>query len=132
MPELPASASVVLPESMAEALRGDLRENSDIDFADAGAARGVVGDACELIVVATPSFAAVLMLLERLRRLRLPRTYVRLSDDGLDIWTDAETSDGRIVVIGDGHNVTELDDRSITAEDISRALGLSRSELDHR
>lgn len=125
MPELPSAVSVALPEQVADAFIAELTAVKDLHFEPAGAARGV-SEASQLIIVATPSITTLLFVLERIRRLRLPRTYIRLTDGELDVWSDSAVSDGRIIVLGDQGRVSELNDHLLTSDEIVRLLGIGQ------
>jgi hypothetical protein len=87
---------------------------SGITFENAGAQRGAA-DTAELIVIVAPTLVGLAFSLEKLRRLRLPRTYLRPAHDGFDFWTDSGTRDGRVFVVYDDR-IEELSDKEITAE----------------
>lgn len=72
-------------------------------------------EAATVIIAFVPSVVVLALLLEKLRRLRLPRTYVVLGEDRtVDIHTDERIRDGRIVVLRHGKAAVELPDQEIT------------------
>jgi hypothetical protein len=81
----------------------------------AGSQRGL-NQAVELIIVATPSIAALALLLEKIRRLRLPRTYVRVKDETIEWWTDPSHNDGRTFAVSKDGDLTELPDTGLSVE----------------
>ncbi len=113
-------ATVLVTSDVADDLNRELAA-SELDFERAGAARGVAG-ASELFIVATSSLTALALLFEKLRRLRLPRTYVRVLDDGLEIWTDGDTPDGRILVVREDGTTEELPDAGLSLESLADLL----------
>jgi hypothetical protein len=113
-------ASVLIGEEAAAGLERALAAGG-LSFERAGVQRGISG-AVELFIVATPSMVVLALLIEKLRRLRLPRTYVQLREHEVEIWTDTATSDGRILLIRPGGSVEELPDRLLTAETLAAAL----------
>jgi hypothetical protein len=78
-------------------------------------------EAVTVIIAIVPSIAILTLLLEKLRRLRLPRTYVVLGEDQtVDIYTDERIPDGRIVVLQHGQAAVELPDQEITVSTLLR------------
>ena len=76
-----------------------------------------------MLIVAVPSVATLLLILEKIRRLRLPRTYVVPAPDGtIEIYTDATTNDGRIVIVQSDESVVELPDQEISLSMLTDAL----------
>jgi hypothetical protein len=109
----PLTVTLALPLRFEQESRTIL-EAAGVSAQDAGPARGAV-EAAALLVAVVPSIATLAVVLEKLRRLKLPRTYVVIGRDGcIDLYTDDETPDGRILVIhGDG-TVNALPDSEIT------------------
>ena len=89
---LPSVVEISLPTPAIEALAGMLSEEG-MEFERIGAQRGVA-EITELIAVAVPSLAVVALVFEKLRRLRLPRTYIRAGET-LEVWVDPNMPDGR-------------------------------------
>lgn len=118
--EVPSRASVLVAADRAVEVERALGKG-DLEFEAAGVPRGVA-DAVQLFVIATPSVAALMLLLEKLRRLRLPRTYLRVRDGELEIWTDQNSPDGRFVVVGDDGSVEELPDGELSMQALLDAL----------
>src|SRR4051794_28471165 len=96
MVTVPWAAHIEVPAASAGGFAAELGA-AGIDHERAGAARGMA-DAAELFIVALPSLSAFALVLEKLRRARLPRTYVAVRDSRIEIWTDDATNDGRIFV----------------------------------
>jgi hypothetical protein len=121
MDTLPPEAHVEVPADSAMSFAADLRA-AGIDHERAGAARGIA-EAVELFIVAVPSVAGLALVLEKLRRARLPRTYVAVRDSHIEIWTDKEANDGRVFVSTESDEFAELPDATISADTLRRALG---------
>lgn len=98
---------------------------SSIPVQPAGPARGAL-EAATVIIALVPSVASLALLLEKLRRLRLPRTYVVAgADRAVDIYTDETVRDGRILIVRADEQVIELPDQEITVAALIEALRLS-------
>ncbi len=91
--------------------------------AERGGSHRGINQVAELLIVATPSVAALALLLEKLRRLKLPRTYVRVRDDALEIWTDPSHDDGRTFAVARDGTLTELPDPGLTIEAVRVHFG---------
>jgi len=125
MDTFPREAYVEMPTASAASFAGALSADG-IDYERAGAARGMA-DAVELFVLAVPSLAVLALVLEKLRRARLPRTYVAVRGSGIEIWTDRATKDGRIFVSTESEEFVELPDTTISADTLRHALDQGRT-----
>jgi hypothetical protein len=125
MDTFPREAHVEMPTASAASFAGALSADG-IDYERAGVARGMA-DAVELFVLAVPSLAVLALVLEKLRRARLPRTYVAVRDSGIEIWTDRATKDGRIFVSTESEEFVELPDTTISADTLRHALDQGRT-----
>jgi|GEM_PF-2401285 len=125
MDTLPREAHVEVPAGKAASFAAELSATG-VDHERAGAARGIEG-AVELFILAVPSLAGLALVLERLRRARLPRTYVAVRDSRIEIWTDSTTNDGRIFVSTADEEFVELADKTITEDTLRQVLGRGRS-----
>lgn len=97
-----------------------------VAFESSGAQRGVA-DATEVFMVAATQLGVLALVFEKLRKGRLPRTYIRVDVNGeLEVWKDAETADGRIFAIYPDKSVEELPDREFTAELLTRVLSAAQ------
>lgn len=121
-------ATIAVEADLAPQIESGLREDGLV-LQQAGPARGVA-DAAVLIAVAVPSIVTLALLVEKLRRLRLPRTYLYPGPHGLDICIDEEVSDGRIVIVGPDGSVEELPDKEISVAALQEALQPPRSPGD--
>jgi hypothetical protein len=120
MDELPSVAHIEIPAADAAAFAAALAA-AEIEHERAGAARGIA-EAVELFILAVPSLLALALMLEKVRRARLPRTYIVLRDGRVDGWTDSTTNDGRILIsVGEGE-FAELPDTAITADLLRQVL----------
>jgi hypothetical protein len=98
----------------------------DIFFASSGAQRGVA-DATEIFIFMSTQLGILALVFEKLRRGRLPRTYIRVDTNGeFEVWKDTETADGRIFAVSPDKSIEELPDREITAELLARLLGTAQ------
>lgn len=121
-----SNATIAIDAALAPLVEAALRKEGLV-LQQAGPARGAT-DAALLITVLVPSIVTLALLVEKLRRLRLPRTYIypRL-DGGADIHVDEAVRDGRIVIVRPDGVVEELVDKEIGAAALQEALGPSRS-----
>lgn len=94
---------------------------SNVTYENAGSQRGAA-ETSELIILAAPTVVVLALVLEKLRRLRLPRTYLRPTADGLDVWTDSTMPDGRVIVVHEDGRVDELPDPEISMQTLKRLL----------
>jgi hypothetical protein len=125
MDTFPREAHIEVPADSAASFAAELSA-SELDHERAGAARGMA-DAVELFVLAVPSLAVLALVLEKLRRARLPRTYVAVRESGIEIWTDRATKDGRIFVSTESEEFVELPDTTISADTLRHALDQRRA-----
>jgi hypothetical protein len=125
MDTLPREAHIEVPADSAASFAGELSA-AGIDHERAGAARGIA-EAVELFILAVPSLSGLALVLEKLRRARLPRTYVAVRDSRIEIWTDSATNDGRIFVSTESDEFVELPDTTITADTLRHALDRGRT-----
>jgi hypothetical protein len=124
MDRLPGEAHIEVPASSAASFAGELSA-ARVDYERAGAARGIA-EAVELFIVAVPSLSGLALVLEKLRRARLPRTFVVVRKDRIDTWTDSENNDGRLFVSTESDEFFELPDTTISVEILRHALGRGR------
>jgi len=124
--EIPSRVSLLVQTGTGAEVKSAL-EDGGLAFEDAGAPRGVA-DAVQLFIVATPSLGVFLLLLEKLRRLRLPRTYIRVRAGEIEIWMEEELRDGRIVVVRDDGSVEELPDGELSPQQLLDALNPSQGD----
>jgi hypothetical protein len=117
---IPSKSSLLVHAASADIVENALHEGA-LEYERAGAPRGIAS-AVELFIVATPSAAALLLLLEKLRRLRLPRTYVALRDDEVEIWTDQVLNDGRFFVVRGDDRLEESPDTGLSAKSLKDLL----------
>jgi len=125
MDALPLEAHLEVPADSAASFAAEL-STIGIDHERAGAVRGIAA-AVELFIFAVPSLSALALVLEKLRRARLPRTYVAVRDSRIEIWTDSATNDGRIFVSTESDELVELPDTTITADALRHALDRGRA-----
>jgi hypothetical protein len=125
MDALPREAHVEVPADSAVSFAVELSA-AGIDHERAGAARGIA-EAVELFIVAVPSLSGLALVLEKLRRARLPRTYAAIRDSRIEIWTDSATNDGRLFVSTESDEFVELPDTTITADTLRQALDRGRT-----
>jgi len=125
MDTLLREAHIEVPADSVASFAADLSA-AGIDHERAGAARGIA-EAVELFIVAVPSLSGLALVLEKLRRARLPRTYVAVRNSRISIWTDSDTNDGRIFVSTESDEFVELPDTTITADMLRRALDRDRT-----
>jgi hypothetical protein len=125
METLPREAHIEVPTDSAASFATELSA-AGIDHERAGAARGIA-EAVELFILAVPSLSGLALVLEKLRRARLPRTYVAVRDSRIEIWTDSATNDGRIFVSTEPDEFVELRDATITEDALRHALGRGRT-----
>ena len=124
--DLPRVAELSLPQPAVEALTRMLGEDG-IEFERAGGQRGVAG-AVELVIVLLPSLTVAALVIDKLRRLRLPRTYIRVGET-LEVWTDTTTPDGRVLIVKADGSVDELPDGEISAASlVARLRELGRGD----
>jgi hypothetical protein len=116
---------IEVPADTAASFAGELSA-AGIDHERAGAARGVA-EAIELFILAVPSLSGLALVIEKLRRARLPRTYVAVRDSRIEIWTDSATNDGRIFVSTESEEFVELPDTTITGDTLRRVLDRGRT-----
>lgn len=126
MDTLPREAHVEVPAASAASFVAEL-SGAGIDYERAGAARGIEA-VVELFILAVPSLAGLALVLEKLRRARLPRTYVAVRDSRIEIWTDSTTNDGRIFVSTGDEEFAELADKTITEDTLRHALSRGRTQ----
>jgi len=112
--------NVSLPEAEAAGLL-DLLRGSGLTTEQAGGPRGFAAD-ITLVIVSTPSIAALALVFEKLRRLRLPRTYIQVSPSEIDVWTDRDVNDGRVFAVSSGGVLTELADANLTIEGLAKLV----------
>lgn len=124
MGEVPSQVNLLVAAEVEDEVKSALE---GLEFEEAGAPRGVA-DAVQLFIIAMPSAAALLLLLEKLRRLRLPRTYIRARAGEIEIWTDEDLNDGRVFVARDDGSVEELPDAELSPQPLLDALGLGKSD----
>jgi hypothetical protein len=118
--EAPTELTVYVGENSAERVAATFEE-AQLTFARPGATRGVA-EAVEVFVVATQSTAVFLLVLEKLRRMRLPRVYVE-PGDGLDrVWHDLEIRDGRTFYLPPDGPPVEIRDAELTVDALLRAI----------
>jgi hypothetical protein len=115
--------TVLVENEDAVAFRHALSQ-SKVLVENAGVQRGAE-QAADLIVLAAPTVVILALVLEKLRRLRLPRTYLRATPEGLDVWTDSTTRDGRILVVHPDGRVEELPDSEISVGTLEAVLTAS-------
>ncbi len=131
-----STATIAVDLELAPRVEAALREEGLV-LQQAGPARGAA-EAAVLIAVSVPSIVTLALLAEKLRRLKLPRTYIYLRRNGPDIrigggpdagaveepevHVDEEIRDGRIVLIGSDGSVRELLDQEISVAALQRAL----------
>ena len=125
MDTLPQEAHIEVPADSAASFAAELSA-AGIDYERAGAARGIA-EAVELFILAVPSLSSLALVLETLRRARLPRTYVAVRDSRIETWTDSATNDGRIFVSTESDEFVELPDTMITADALRHALDRGRT-----
>jgi hypothetical protein len=125
MDTLSREAHIEVPADSAASFAAELSA-AGIDHERAGAARGIA-EAVELLVLAVPSLSGLALVIEKLRRTRLPRTYVAVRDSRIEIWTDGTTNDGRIFVSAESDEFVELPDATITADTLRHALDRGRT-----
>lgn len=107
----------------------DALRNAALPFRPAGAARGAA-ETATLIAVSVHSAAAIALLIEKLRRLNLPRTYIYPREGGPDIRIGGEPEihidpmvrDGRIIVVHADGKVENLPDGEVTVVAIRELL----------
>jgi len=124
--EIPSRVSLLVQAGAGADVKSAL-EDGGLEFEDAGAPRGVA-DAVQLFVIATPSLGVLVLLLEKLRRLRLPRTYIRVRAGEIEIWAEEGLRDGRIVVVRDDGAVEELPDSELSPQQLLDALNPSQGD----
>jgi hypothetical protein len=125
MDALPQEAHIEVPADRAASFAAELSA-AGIDHERAGAARGIA-EAVELFMVAVPSLSGLALVLEKLRRARLPRTYVVVGNGRIETWTDSENNDGRFFVSTESDEFVELPDTTITVEMLRHALERGRT-----
>ena len=102
--------------------------SGELEFEGAGSPRGL-STAVELFVVATPSLAAFSLLIEKLRRLRLPRTYVKFCEEEVEVWVDEKVRDGRTLALRcDGSLIEELSDPELSTQQLISLFSRSKGE----
>jgi hypothetical protein len=116
------NATIAVQAELAPKIEAALREDGFL-FQQAGAARGAA-EAAVLIAVSVSSIVSLCLLAEKLRRLRLPRTYIYLGPGEPDIRVDEGMPDGRIVVVGP-NGVEQLLDEEISVAALQKALRAS-------
>jgi hypothetical protein len=124
MDTLPQEAHIEVPADSAASFAAELSA-AGIDHERAGAARGIA-EAVELFILAVPSLSGLALVLEKLRRAQLPRTYVVVRSDRIETWTDNENNDGRFFVSTESNEFVELPDTTITAGMLRQALDRGR------
>ena len=120
------SASILVPGNFASELISALQD-AGLAVETAGSARGVADDVA-LLIVATPSLAALALAFEKVRLLHKPRTYLRLRDDELEIRLVPETNDGQTFVIRDDGSVEPVADPGLSMEDLIALLRRQRPD----
>lgn len=121
MNTLPWEVHIEVPANSAASFAAELSA-AGIDHERAGAARGIA-EAVELFIFAVSSLSGLALVLEKLRRARLPRTYIVVRESRIvEIWTDPTTNDGRIFVSTESEEFVELPDKTITADTLRRIL----------
>ena len=110
--QLPSATASLLADQLSE-------EGATVDTA--GASRGLATDV-QLVIVATPSLAVLGLVVEKLRRLRLPRTYMQVRDGALEVWTDPDVNDGRAFVVDSSGTLRELQDNMTAPDGLLRQL----------
>lgn len=125
MDTLPQEAHIEVPADSAAEFASELSA-AELDHERAGAARGLA-DAVELFILAVPSLSVLALVLEKLRRARLPRTYVAVRDSRIEIWTDRTIKDGRVFVSTEAEEFVEIPDTTISADTLRHALDRGRT-----
>lgn len=135
-----SNATIAVEATLAPRLEAALREDG-FAVQQAGATRGAT-EAAMLITVAVPSIVTLALLVEKLRRLNLPRTYIYPTSGAPDfrvggdleppadgqprVQVDEGIRDGRILVIWPDR-VDELPDGEISVAALERLLEPRRS-----
>lgn len=115
------SATVLLDEEQAAAFRS-LLEAEGVAFEYGGVRRGVA-EGVGLFALATPSIAVLALVFEKLRRMRQPRVYIQVKEDGKPkTWKDLQLKDGRTVVFFPDGAVEDLHDKELSAGTLARLL----------
>jgi hypothetical protein len=115
-----STVTIAVGSDLAPRVEAGLREEG-MALQQAGPARGAA-EAAVLITVSVSSLTTLALLVEKLRRLRLPRTYIYPRAGAPDIRIDEEVRDGRILVVKPDGSVEELPDQEIGVAALRAAL----------
>jgi hypothetical protein len=120
-PDKPLTVTIAVGSQLADSVESALSE-TDCLLQSAGPARGAAEIVAAFVAI-VPSIASLVLLLEKLRRLHLPRTIIVVGhDNSVDIYEDDSINDGRVLVLQSGAPPVDLTDREITLAILSKAL----------
>jgi hypothetical protein len=133
-----SNATIAAEAALAPRIEAALREDG-FALQPAGVTRGAT-EAAMLIAVAVPSIVTLTLLVEKLRRLNLPRTYIYpapaaggpdirvggdlepLADRQPRVQVDEGMRDGRILILWPDGRVEELPDEEVSVAALERLL----------